>query len=118
MKVPQVTQHLAKFRGLKHYGSIGKMFLMVEEKDSTCHLLPPLLVFSKARDMTCCHTKFRQLINRKSNLPMRSMKYVCSWLHMSTAKTDGAQAKNFYQSVSKQQLEGKRKERLLQRLLR
>lgn len=24
---------------------------------------------------------------------MRSMKYVCSWLHMSTAKTDGAQAK-------------------------
>ena len=48
-----VIYHPAKFGGHRHCCS-GDMFLVVEGQDSICfYFNPPLLLISKAQDMTC-----------------------------------------------------------------
>ena len=49
-----VIYHPAKFGGHRHCCSGDIMFLVVEGQDSICfYFNPPLLLISKAQDMTC-----------------------------------------------------------------
>ena len=53
-----VSHHTVKFGGHRHCGSGVMMLVVVEEQDSTCCRLDPLLLFTySGHGMPCSHTR-------------------------------------------------------------